>query len=195
VIDPRKRDLCPLGKKMHPHIAPITGRRREFRPQDVGRANFCIDTSVQSCRDRGAGAVPVGANVRLTAATWDPQNPAQHVGGLGQMTCASHDDPCTESFIGDYFGVAVSAANVYVLAVSTHYPSTVTADEGGPVYYQQQVLSMVSRKDLGCDEIEHENRINDLAIHPTRRLGRPRSFGRGDAPRRHWSSRGITPVC
>jgi hypothetical protein len=40
----------------------------------------------------------------------------------GQMTCASNDDPCTESFIGDYFGVAVSAANVYVLAVSTYYP-------------------------------------------------------------------------
>lgn len=118
-------------------------------PQDVGRVNFCIDTSVQAYRDRGDGAVPVGGNVRLTAATWDPQNPAQHVGGLGQMACASHDDPCTESFIGDYFGVAVSAANVYVLAVSTHYPSTVTADEGGPVYYQQQVLSKVSRKNLG----------------------------------------------
>jgi hypothetical protein len=87
--------------------------------------------------------------VRASAFTWDPKNPAQHVGGLGQMACASHDDPCRLAFIGDYFGLAVSAGNVYVLAVSTHYPSSVTADEGGPVYYQQQVLSTLSRAALG----------------------------------------------
>ena len=52
-------------------------------------------------------------------------------------------------FIGDYFGLAISATNVYTLAVSTHYPSAVTADDGGPVYYQQQVLETVSRGDLG----------------------------------------------
>jgi hypothetical protein len=34
--------------------------------------------------------------------------------------------------------------------VSTHYPSTVTADEGGPVYYQQQVLAKVSRSAYGA---------------------------------------------
>jgi hypothetical protein len=118
-------------------------------PADIGRANFCIDVSVQVYRDSGQGAVPVGANVRATAFTWDPENPAQHVGGLGQMACASHDDPCTLSFIGDYFGLTVSAGNVYVLSVSTHYPSTVTADEGGPVYYQQQVLSTLTRTALG----------------------------------------------
>jgi hypothetical protein len=33
--------------------------------------------------------------------------------------------------------------------VSTHYPSSVTADEGGPIYYQQQILSTVSRAALG----------------------------------------------
>ena len=118
-------------------------------PEHVGRTNFCIDVSVQAYRDSGQGAVPVGANVRASAFTWDPENPAQHVGGLGQMACASHDDPCTLSFIGDYFGLAVSAGNVYVLSVSTHYPSTVTADEGGPVYYQQQVLSTLSGTALG----------------------------------------------
>jgi hypothetical protein len=32
---------------------------------------------------------------------------------------------------------------VYALFVSTHYRSNVTADEGGPVYYQQQILSTV----------------------------------------------------
>jgi len=118
-------------------------------PADVGRENFCIDVSVQAYRDSGRGAQPVGANVRASAFTWDPQNPAQHVGGLGQMACASHDDPCSVSFIGDYFGLAVSAGKVYVLSVSTHYPSNVQADEGGPVYYQQQVLSTISRAALG----------------------------------------------
>jgi hypothetical protein len=118
-------------------------------PADVGRTNFCIDVSVRAYRDSGQGAVPVGANVRASAHTWDPENPAQHVGGLSQMACASHDDPCTLSFIGDYFGLAISAGNVYVLSVSTHYPSTVVADEGGPVYYQQQVLTTLSRTALG----------------------------------------------
>jgi hypothetical protein len=46
----------------------------------------------------------------------------------------------------DYFGLAISGANIYSLFVSTHYPSpTVNADEGGPVYYQQQVLAIVPR--------------------------------------------------
>ncbi len=111
-------------------------------PADVGRTNFCIDVSVQAYRDSGNGAVPGrGERSRFAVHAGIPQNPAQHVGGLGQMACASHDDPCSVSFIGDYFGLAVSAGNVYVLSVSTHYPSGVQADEGGPVYYQQQVLS------------------------------------------------------
>lgn len=118
-------------------------------PGDVGKTNFCIDTSLQAYRDDGSGAVPVGANVRLSNFTWDPQNPAQHVDGIGQIACASHNDPCTESFIGDYFGVAISATRVYTLNVSTHYPSSTTADEGGPVYYQQQVLGSVDRSQLG----------------------------------------------
>ncbi|MGZ4460792.1 MAG: hypothetical protein ACXVW9_16870, partial [Nocardioidaceae bacterium] len=119
-------------------------------PADRGRTNFCIDVSVQAYKDSGGGAAKVGANVRASAFTWDPQNPAQKVGGLGQMACASHDDPCTLSFIGDYFGLAVSTRNVYVLSVSTHYPSGVQADNaGGPVYYQQQLLSTLSRSALG----------------------------------------------
>jgi hypothetical protein len=118
-------------------------------PADVGRTNFCIDTTLQVYRDNGSGAVPVGANIRFSSHTWDPENPAQHVGGLGQAACASHDDPCTSTFIGDYFGLAVSGTRVYGLFVSTHYPSAVRADEGGPVYYQQQVLASVARSDLG----------------------------------------------
>jgi hypothetical protein len=123
---------------------------KSVRPQDVGRTNFCIDLTVQAYKDTGAGAVPVGGNVRASQYTWDPMEPDQHVGGLGQMACASHRDPCTvRAFIGDYFGLTISAGNIYALSVSTHYPSKVKADEGGPVYYQQQVLATVPRLGFG----------------------------------------------
>ena len=121
-------------------------------PADVGRANFCIDTSLQAYKDSGGGAVAVGANVRMSQFSWDPEQPGQHVGGVSQYPCAGHTDPCPNGrgFIGDYFGLAVSSQNIYGLFVSTHYPSTVTADEGGPVYYQQQVLAKVPRSTFGA---------------------------------------------
>ena len=120
-------------------------------PADVGRTNFCIDTTLQAYKDSGSGAVPVGSNVRVSQFTWDPEQPGQRLGGLSQYPCAGATDPCAtgDGFIGDYFGLAISAGNVYSLFVSTHYPSDVTADEGGPIYYQQQILSTVSRADLG----------------------------------------------
>jgi hypothetical protein len=129
--------------------------------QDVGRTNFCINVSVQPYKDAGAGAVPVGANIRASNATWDPQQPGllvnpdgsttdlQTLGGLGQMACASHNDPCRLSFIGDYFGLAISGSNIYTLSVSTHYPSGVKADDGSTLYYQQQVLGTISRASAG----------------------------------------------
>ncbi|HLQ64702.1 MAG TPA: hypothetical protein VK201_08350, partial [bacterium] len=118
---------------------------------DVGRTNFCIDTSLQAYKDAGAGAVRVGGNVRISQFTWDPEQPGQRLGGLSQYPCTGGRDPCPvgRGFIGDYFGLAVSATNVYALFVSTHYPSSVTADEGGPVYYQQQVLATVPRSAIG----------------------------------------------
>ena len=93
----------------------------------------------------------VGGNVRISQFTWDPEQPGQNVGGLSQYPCAGHSDPCARGrgFIGDYFGLAISGGNVYGLFVSTHYPSSVTADGGGPVYYQQQVLATVPRSSLG----------------------------------------------
>jgi len=120
-------------------------------PADVGRTNFCIDTSLQAYKDSGLGAVPVGANVPISKYTWDPEQPGQHLGGLSQYPCAAAADPCPNGggFIGDYFALAISAHNIYALTVSTHYPSAVTADEGGPVYYQQQVLATVPRIDFG----------------------------------------------
>jgi hypothetical protein len=114
---------------------------------DDGRTNFCIDVSLQAYKDSGSGAVPVGGNVRVTKSSWDPQQPGQTLGGLSQLPCADAD--CAVGFIGDYFGLAVSGGNIYALFVSTHYPSDVTADGGGPVYYQQQVLATVPRQDFG----------------------------------------------
>ena len=116
-------------------------------PADVGRTNFCIDVSLQAYTDSGKGAVPVGGNLRITKFSWDPQQPGQSVGGLSQLPCA--DANCAVGFIGDYFGLAVSGGNIYALFVSTHYRSDVTADGGGPVYYQQQVLATVPRSDFG----------------------------------------------
>jgi hypothetical protein len=119
-------------------------------PDHVGRPNFCIDVSLQAFRDDGAGAVPVGNNVRITEDTWDPEQPAQTIDGIDQMACAAHQDPCTENaFIGDYFGLAISEENVYALFVSTHNQSSVVGDGGEPVHYQQQILATVARSDLG----------------------------------------------
>jgi hypothetical protein len=119
---------------------------------DAGRANFCINTSLQAYKDSGSGAVPVGDNVRISQFTWDPEQPGQHLGGLSQYPCAGATDPCARGrgFIGDYFALAISKGNIYALMVSTHYPSTVTADEGGPIYYQQQVLATVPRTGIGA---------------------------------------------
>ena len=63
-------------------------------PADVGRTNFCIDTSLQAYKDSGSGAVAVGANVRMSEFSWDPEQPGQHVGGVSQYPCAGHTDPC-----------------------------------------------------------------------------------------------------
>lgn len=131
--------------------------RRKACPADpsivadhVGKENFCIDTTLQVFADKGAGAVPVGGNVRFSEFTWDPEQPAQTIDGLDQMACAAHQNPClTRSFIGDYFGLAISGGNVYGLFVSTHYPSNVRGDDGSLVHYQQQVLATARRSALG----------------------------------------------
>jgi hypothetical protein len=115
-----------------------------------GEVNFCIDTSLQAYHDGGSGPVRVGDNVRIGEFQWDPEQPLQSVDGIGQAACPAHTDPCPVTFIGDYFGLAISSGNLYALFVSTHYPSGVTADEGGPVYYQQQVLAKIPRSTFGA---------------------------------------------
>jgi hypothetical protein len=120
-------------------------------PADVSRTNFCIDVSLQGFKDNGSGAVPVGGNARVSKFTWDPEQPRQKIDGIDQYACAGHRDPCPlgTGFIGDYFGLAISANNIYSLFVSTHYPSSVTGDGGETVYYQQQVLAKVPRSAFG----------------------------------------------
>ena len=126
-----RRGTCPNSKSV--------------APSNVGATNTCIDTSLQAYKDNGTTVTPVGTNIRITNAAWDPSEPRQHIAGIGQIACSGINDPCSEVFIGDYFGLAISDNNVYALFVSTHYPSKVTADEGGPVYYQQQILGTMSR--------------------------------------------------
>lgn len=120
-------------------------------PANVGRANVCIDVSLQAFRDSGSGAVPIGSNVRISQFTWDPEQPRQKIDGIDQYACAGHREPCPvgTGFIGDYFGLAISAGNIYSFFVSTHYPSGVTGDGGETVYYQQQVLAKVARSAFG----------------------------------------------
>ena len=124
-------------------------------PEHRGDANTCIDISLQPYKDAGTatGAERVGGNVRASHFTWDPDQSQQKVDGITQYACAGHTDPCPQGrgFIGDYFGVAISQGNVYTFGVSTHYPSqTVRADDGGPVYYQNQVLGTVARSTFGA---------------------------------------------
>ena len=123
---------------------------RSVAPENVGKANTCIDVSVQAYKDNGSTVTPVGTNARLTDYAWDPSEPRQHVDGLGQIACSGVDDPCSEVFIGDYFGLAVSGGNIYGLFISTHYPSAVRADEGGKVYYQQAILATAPRSGFGA---------------------------------------------
>jgi len=123
-------------------------------PADRGRTNLCIAVSLQAFKDSGgaAGAVRSGPNFDISTFIWDPEQPAQSLGGLPQYPCAGHNNPCPHGrgFIGDYFGLAISNGNVYTLSVSTHYPAAgVQADGGGPIYYQQQVLATVARAALG----------------------------------------------
>ncbi len=95
--------------------------------------------------------MPVLGNVRMTEETFNPEQPYQTIDGLDQMACAAHINPCaTRSFIGDYFGLAVSTSNIYGFFVSTYYPSSVIGDQGTAVRYQQQILATVPRSGYGA---------------------------------------------
>jgi hypothetical protein len=129
-----RRDVCPSDASI--------------LPQHAGAANTCISVSLQVYRDTGSGAQPVGSNVDISTYAWDPDQPAQSIDNISQYPCAGHTDPCPtgRGFIGDYFGLAVSGANIYALSVTTHYPQRTS---GTNVYYQQQVLATVPRSAFG----------------------------------------------
>jgi hypothetical protein len=68
---------------------------------------------------------PLGHNIRASAATWDPQQ---------QLVVTKGGD----GFIGDYFGLALTNSNTFVMNVST-------ANFGSnPAHYQQQILQTLS---------------------------------------------------
>jgi hypothetical protein len=103
-------------------------------PADAGRANFCINTSIQFYSDGASGLQALGSNVRVTQATWDPQNPGTNSDGLphpGGPTSGT-------TFIGDYFGLALTDSTAYALFVSTYNLGQ------NPFNDQQQFVGIVS---------------------------------------------------
>jgi hypothetical protein len=102
-------------------------------PSDAGRTNFCINATIQFYADGSQGLQAEGSNVRVSTATWDPQNPGSTTGQL-----PTPFGPTTSlTFIGDYFGLALSDTTAYVLSVSNH-------DSGqNPSHDQQQFLGIV----------------------------------------------------
>ena len=123
-------------------------------PAHVGDANTCIDVSLQAYKDTGtsAGAV-AGRRQRPRLAVHLGPGPVPAEGRRDHPVRVRRPRgpvPAGRGFIGDYFGLAISGGDIYTFAVSTHYPSaTVTADDGGPVYYQNQVLGIVPRATSG----------------------------------------------
>jgi hypothetical protein len=91
-----------------------------------GRTNYCINAAVQFYT---AALQTLGANVRLSQHTWDPQlNAPKRFSVSGSTT-----------FIGDYFGVDSGGGFTYTTSVSTF-------DEAGenPNHYQQQIVARIA---------------------------------------------------
>jgi hypothetical protein len=103
-----------------------------------GAPNYCIQTGLQWYSDNGSAVSPTGSN-QLFGPIWDPQEPANEAAPVsttnawpaGYISDLPHSvfDPCYNSsvpvcvtFIGDYFGLAVSGGAADILNVST-YPT------------------------------------------------------------------------
>jgi len=131
-----------------------------------GESNYCIQTAIQWYDD--ASGSKVGSNIIL-GKSWDPQEPS-----AASASDLPHSvfDPCNNvafgltftvcvTFIGDYFGLAVSGGKAYILDASTFpsfqyssgvsswsqassgiSPSSIEGAANG--YYQQQVLFVVT---------------------------------------------------
>jgi len=103
-------------------------------PVDAGRTNFCINTSIQFYKDGSKGIQPLGSNIRVSQNTWDPQNPGRTTHQLPRPGGPSGN----ETFIGDYFGLALTTENAYVLFASTYNLGRNSLNN------QQQLLGIVS---------------------------------------------------
>ncbi|HEV2119161.1 MAG TPA: sialidase family protein [Candidatus Bathyarchaeia archaeon] len=109
---------------------------------DFGRANFCINTSIQFYKDGPRGLESLGSNVRVSHATWDPQNP----GSTTRQLPRPGGPRGSETFIGDYFGLALAEGKAYVLFASNY-------DQGRNAgNNQQQFLGIVSVPDHSGSE-------------------------------------------
>jgi len=145
-----------------------------------GASNYCIQTGLQWYSDSGSTVSPSGTN-QLFGPIWDPQEPANEAAPISTVNAWPADyvsdlphsvfEPCYNTssgtfipicvtFIGDYFGLAVSGGTADILNVSTYptfntsqpvsqwaQPPTAsgayTAAATYPAannYYQQQVL-------------------------------------------------------
>lgn len=102
-------------------------------PEDAGRTNFCINTSLQFYRDREQGLEQSGSNIRVSTASWDPQNPGRTTHQLPRPGGPNGN----ETFIGDYFGLALSSNKAYVLFVSNYDLGRNHANN------QEQILAVV----------------------------------------------------
>jgi hypothetical protein len=98
--------------------------------QPWGMTNYCINAAVQFYTPT---LQPLGANVRLSQHTWDPELNAPKRYSISGAT----------TFIGDYFGVDSAAGFTYTTSVSTF-------DYAGenPNHYQQQIVARVATPTL-----------------------------------------------
>ena len=115
-----RRLACPFGD---PNILPA----------DQGRTNFCINTSIQFFSDGPEGLQKIGSNTRVTQATWDPQNPGTNSDGLAHPGGPNS----SVTFIGDYFGLALSKQDAFVLFLSNYNLDQNSSND------QQQFLGIV----------------------------------------------------
>lgn len=131
--------------------AACPSKGKAVLPQNYGKSGTCIGLTLQGFRDEGGSVKQVGHNVLASKHLWDPNQPGQTRDGIKQVACENPQADCQDIFIGDYFSMAISEQNVYTMSSSTSYPSKVKADGGGKIYYQQQLLTTVSRDALGVD--------------------------------------------
>jgi hypothetical protein len=91
-----------------------------------GANNYCVNASIQFYR---ADLTPVGANIRLTEHTWDPELNGPQPGSAANRGY---------TFIGDYFGNTATASTNYSSFVDTY-----NVDNSNSQHYQQQVIATV----------------------------------------------------